>query len=180
MSGSNGAAAAAAVVPEKVFVTRLKSGRRQAVKKEDEIAFLNMMEELLVEDEDRFAGALIKWELIARADGDRFADPRQLVGLGRKLLKADLQALFTKNFETDEDGVAYDTFLAANGGMNAVLSEDQTVVVHAKARLEWTRLASAYLNRTGDLKSINLLNELFFGLNLRYQTRRLHLRLALS
>jgi hypothetical protein len=53
MLGSNGAAAAAAaaapaVAPgEKVFVTRTKSGKRQVVKKEDEIAFLNMMEELL-------------------------------------------------------------------------------------------------------------------------------------
>jgi hypothetical protein len=170
MPGSNGAAAAVApaVPPKKVFVTRARGthGKRQVVMKEENIAFLNTMVELLAEDDDRFAGPLIKWELISYVDDDHFADPRQLVGLGRRLLKADLHALFNKDFETDEDGSAYDVFIESDGGVNGVMPEDRTIVVYAKAKAEWTRLASAYLNRLGgESKSIKLLNEFFFGLS---------------
>jgi hypothetical protein len=67
------------------------------VVKEENIAFLDTMVGLLAEDDDRFAGPLIEWEPISRVDDGHYADPRQLVGLERRLLKADLHALFNKD-----------------------------------------------------------------------------------
>jgi hypothetical protein len=162
MSVSDAAAAAPAVPPVKVFVA-VKVGKRQVVVKEDEVAFLKMVGAMLKKEVDN---RLITWELIARADNDAYADPRQLVDLGRRLLKADLHALHSKDFETDEHGSAYDAFIDTNGGLNGALSEDQTVAVYVKARAEWTRLVSAYLNRPGgEAKTINLLEKMFFGFN---------------